>query len=623
MATVNPPNPDAGQSALTPAARWPRRHLLQLAGASVLLPFLPACGGGSDDNPPDADHLAAAIDWGQQAIQKALDTTETSAVSVALLTESGVIWQQAFGMADRAAGLAATPDTRFNIGSVSKVIAALVGMILCDRGLLSLDAPIAPLLPGFTMLSEGYRRITLRHLLSHSSGLPGTDTRNAFSFAPIAGYAQDDEQGLAYYHLKHEPGELAVYCNDGFTLVELLVLEVTGLPYARFVQQELFVPLGMTHTEIPLQPLAPGTYVNAYRGGQRMGQEFVNPHASGGVASTPADMMALADMLLNEGVHAGQRIVSAAAVREMGRDQTGGLRINPSPEWRWGLGWDNVHQLGLGAVGVDAWAKNGGTTFFASEFFVLPRQRMALFLSGSSHAYGSLPIAEGILLRALQRSGAIARLPQPLVLTAPPQAPNPPDAATLEGVFGSSRAPLKVRANSATAVDVLVWQAGAWQPLAPGLTLRTDGWWWSDARPAPSYRWVQAGGLDYLISRVVGGAGHYQYTVPLAQRMTPLAPELPAGWRARIGSRWQPINESPESTAPPALQVSTLDVLPDLPGYVLWGGTQLLIADSDDHAGMAVKVPGNNGRDLDELHAEIQGGQELLRTGTLLYARLP
>lgn len=621
MTTDDPPIPMRGARRFEPfsSARWPRRRLLQWAGTGALLPLLPACGGG--DDPPDAEHLAEAIDWGKQAIGQALQSTETSAISVALMTEAGVIWQQAFGMADRAASLAATTQTRFNVGSVSKVVAALAAMILCDRGQLSLDAPIAPSLPGFTMLSQGYRRITLRHLLSHSSGLPGTDARNVFSFAPIPGYAQDGEQGLAYYHLKHEPGELAVYCNDGFTMVELLVLAATGLPYARFVQQEIFTPLGMDRTEIPLQPLASGAYVHAYSGGQRMGQEFVNAHATGGVASTPADMMKLAALFLNEGIHEGRRIVSAAAVREMGRDQSADLRINPSPEWRWGLGWDNVRQLGLAGAGIDAWTKNGGTTFFASEFFVLPRQRMALFISGSSHTYGSLPIAEGILLRALQRTGAIAKLPSPLVLTLPPSASSPPDTAGLEGVFGSSQAPLKVRASGA-AVDLLEWKQGAWQPLAQGLTLRTDGWWWSEARSASCYRWIQAGGLDYLMRRSTGGSGHYQYVLPLAQRLAPLATELPAGWRARIGSRWQPINESPESTAPTELQITTLDLLPDLPGYVLWGGTQLLVADSDDHAGMAVKVPGNNGRDLDELHAEMHDGQELLRTGTLLYRRL-
>src|SRR5690606_30670628 len=296
-------------------------------------------------------------------------------------------WPGYCGMADPEAGQAAGIDTRFNIGSVSKVIAALAAMILCDRARLALDEPIVTWLDDLRMLSPGYERITLRHLLSHASGLPGTNFRNVFSFAPIPGYAQDTLEGLKHYHLKHEPGELAVYCNDGFTLVECLVQAVTGLPYEAFVQQEILAPLGMEHSAFALQPFPAGSVVIPYREGRRTGQEFVNAYATGGLCTTPTDMMKLAALFLNGGEHEGRRIVSSRAVLEMGTDQTGSLPLKPNPDWSWGLGWDHTRQPGLSPVGIKAWAKNGGTAFFATEFFVLPDQHMALLLTGAGHGY--------------------------------------------------------------------------------------------------------------------------------------------------------------------------------------------------------------------------------------------
>lgn len=599
-----------------------RRQLLQLAGVGAVLHWLPGCGNG-DDKEAQAERLAEAIQWGQSAIRQALKETDATAISVALLSGDTVVWEEAFGLADTQAKAPATVDTRFNIGSVSKVIAALAGMILCDRGQLALDAPISRYLPGFTMLSADYDKITLRHLLSHSSGLPGTNWRNIFAFAPVAAYAQDTEDGLARYHLKHEPGELAVYCNDGFTMVENLVTAVTGLSFPEFVQREILQPLGMKHSAYPTQAFEAGTFVQPVYQGQPMGQEFVAAYATGGLASTPGDMMKLASLFLNQGMHQGKRIVSQAAVQQMGTDQTTGLRINPCPEWRWGLGWDSARQPGLDSVGIQAWQKNGGTAFFSTEFFVLPEQRLSLLLSGTG-AYGPLRIAEGVMLRALKAQGRIRDLPAPLEASPPSESVSAGNAAMWAGVYGNYDAPYKAVATDSRTLTLQQWKSGAWATLAQGLTRRTDGWWWSDAAPAASYRWETVEGRLYLISRVTGGSGHYRLTMTIGQRLSATGTPLPAAWQARVGTRWQPVNESPDSVA---LRMGdgiiTLDVLADLPGYVLWNGTQLLKPEGNQRARMTVQVPVNHGRDLVELEMRTLNGQEELRVGASIYRQLP
>ena len=644
-------NPDAQglPSSANPGESSPdaaRRAWLVRAGAVALAPLLPACGGGSDGPrffppppappapPPSPD--AAAIDWGREAIRAAMQKADTPAVTIALSRDGEVVWQEAFGVIDRESGQAATPQTHVNIGSVSKVIAALATMVLVDRRLVDLDAPVVRYLPEFRMLSPAYRHISARHLLSHSSGLPGTYSRNIFAFKPLPGYSAAAEAALADRHLKHEPGEMAMYCNDGFTMIERLVLAVTGQEYPAFVQAAILDPLEMSESSFALAPLPEGSYAHPYVDGRRQGQEFVMAYATGGLRSTSGDMMKLAAMFLDGGAYKGRRVVSEAGIAAMAQDQTRDLRINPSPEWRWGLGWDNVRQLGLDAVGVQAWQKNGGTSFYATDFFVLPQARMALFISGSGHGYEPGVLAEGILLRALRGSGRIDSLPQSLPSTPPAQAaqPSADEVRAVLGIYASHITPLRVVPADGGGVDLL--QGGAqgdgsfgWTPFVAGLRLRVDGWWWSEVAPGSSYRWVVEGGHRYLMTRRPGGQGHYPITLPIGQQMPPAPGPLPEVWARRLDGRWAVADEDPSSTALiEDIAPARLRELAELPGYLFWdepgmGRQQFLLPLADQRAGMTVQVPVNHGRDLIELVVQARDGQEWLNVGGSLYRPVP
>jgi len=585
-----------------------RRRLLQQGGFAALALTLPGLGRGAGQAGVDD-----AVQWGRQMLQQAVSGKRaTPAVSVALLVDGELAWQEAFGWAVPKL-LQASPRTRFNVGSVSKVVAALSIMILQDRGQVKLDAPIAGYLPNFSMLSPEYRKITVRHLLSHSSGLPGTNGRNIFALAKIPGYAADTEACQVRTHLKHEPGELAVYCNDGFTLIELVVLAVTGKSYPAFVQEAILDPLGMRDSGFHLAPLPDGSYGHAVWHGKTVGQEFVSAYATGGLSSTPGDMMRLARMFIDGGMFEGKRIVSAAGVAEMGRDQTAGFAINPCPEWRWGLGWDSTAQFGLAAAGVQCWEKNGATALYSSEFFVLPQARMALLLTGSGHRYKPASVAEGILLRALRARGTIRDLPARAGRDVPPRAQGTAPPQDIVGIYGNYEGPFKVGFQPDQSLSIHRWKTGKWQPLAEGLRLRSDGWWWTDRPGAPSFRFDMAPGHGYLIQRQAWGSGVSLASMPVGQLLKP-GKALPPAWQARVGTHWTLDNESPESLAwllDPKPDY-TLGELPELPGYLMWCDGQLARPLSDTHAGMAVKVPVNNGRDLYELVVEKRDGQEVL-----------
>ncbi len=601
-----------------------RRGVLALAGAAAVAPLLPGCGGGSSPEP----YLPATIAWGRNAIREATVAQggKARAASVALLHEDRLVWQEAFGIAGSVPHTLATPETRFNVGSVSKVLAALAVMILVDRRQLELDAPVVGYLPQFKMLSPGYRDITVRHLLTHASGLPGTHLHHLFAFAPLPGYAAELEATLADLHLKHAPGTMAVYCNDGFTLVERIVAAVTGQAYPAFVQTAIFNPLGMARSSYTLQPLPSGSFARGAIGGVEQRQEFVMGHATGGLCTTPGDMMKLAALLLQGGEHGGQRIVSKAGLAELGSMQHPGLRNALTPDWQPGLGWDSVLHPALEAAGVVAWQKSGSTMFYTSDFFVLPRARLALLLTGSAAEFMPGPIAEGILLRALHEMGTLRTLPPPVSTAAPALATTSATAVqAVLGIYGRATKPLKALSPDNQRIDLRVWSAKAqgWEPLSEGLRLRSDGWWWSDAQPAIHYRWEQSEGRRYLLSRERAAAGHYWSTTPLGQQMPPAPGPLPPAWTARLATTWQVANEAPDSI-PLAMGAgtATLQELPDLPGYLFWDDSQFLLPLAPDRAGMTVQVPQNAGRDLVELVVTTRDQQEWMHAAGWAYRRL-
>ena len=619
--------PTSLESSAFPASRLSRRQCLGLATAGLAAPLLQACGGGGSGTsaflsaPPDAE----SVRWCREAILKTLNRSDsaTTAVSVALLADNRVVWREAFGQANRETGLPAAPDTRFNIGSVAKVFAALAVMVLRDRGQLALDQPVVELLPAFGMRSGNFKQITVRHLISHSSGVPGVNFRNVFNFAPIPGYAQDTLQSLALSRMKHEPGELAVYCNDGFTMVELLVLQLSGLSYPAFIQREFFDPLGMSLSGFALAPAAEGTFVHPFYNGRTLSQEMPAAYATGGTISTPTDMMKLARMFLDAGVYEGRRIVSAESIRDMGVDQARRTRIDLTPTFRVGLGWDTVKQLGMEAAGLRAWLKNGGTTFFASEFIVLPEARLAMMITGNGFDYGSLALTEGLLLRTAAERGAIQAMPAAIVPILPPAVSPGPDRAAMVGIYANHSAPAQVLAADDGSLTVRSWGEAGWTTVQAQLRARTDGRWWSDGQPSVCYRFQTMEGRRYLIRRSLSDNQLYWNESPVGEWLPALDAPLPPAWQARRRSRWLSVNDDPASVEVRlGPRIWLIDELAEMPGYVLWDNAQLLRVIDDNEAGMTIKVPVNAGRELVELRMVMVNGQEEMHSGTLVFQRM-
>ena len=572
----------------------------------------------------------ATIKDGRAAAQALLEQSGAASLSLALVSGDRVVWQEALGYADKATSTAPQADTMYGIGSVSKMLATVAAMKLVDQGLVELDAPLALYVPEIATQFPVYGQVTIRMLLDHSSGFPGTTYGDASTSVYFPGYLQQVLDAVRTERPKTTPGYMSVYCNDGFTLIEALIPAVTDKTYAQFVHDEITAPLGMDHTAFPLEPFAVGTYAKAYDGDVAHPQEVLNVLASGAVYSTPTDMGRLGTMLMNGGIVNGTRILSAKAVADMSADQTR-LSFNPVPSnaVRYGLGWDTVTEPGLRDVGVTGWAKGGDSVDYHAAFMVAPTAKLAVTV------IGVMPLGSGqcetlgqfILLHALVDQGALRRMPAPVPATAPPVT-KATDAqlAAMEGYWALSQAVFRVAASESDPQSLMlsVLTPDGWAPHGEGMRLRTDGRFHADASPS-SMRALTAGGRRYLVNRALGGYGQYLDSSLLAQKLHP-GEALSAAWQSRVGHLWLAVNEQPDSStytddAGPLLLVGDI---PDLQGYVTittpsYGNQVVDPSESDDLGAMFLQIPGFGSRDLEDAVVTRRGAEDWIQWGSTLY----
>ena len=175
-------------------------------------------------------------------------------VSVACIRAGEIAWTLGCGYADVATERAITPDTVFNIGSISKTVAAWGLMKLVERDAIDLDAPVLDQITRWKLPESEFdpRGVTLRRLLSHTAGLslhgyPGFPPGR--ELPTLEASLSGDTNGAGDVRLVHEPGTRWQYSGGGYTLAQLLLEEKSGRSFAEFMREEVLLPLGMQHSD--------------------------------------------------------------------------------------------------------------------------------------------------------------------------------------------------------------------------------------------------------------------------------------------------------------------------------------------------------------------------------------
>ncbi len=224
-----------------------REWLFVTVSVVAILVTAPKLANGQTIN---IDRVVADL---EPEIQRTLIAGNIPSASIALTAGDRVIWTGAYGYSNLWARTPATPSTVYLIGSTFKAMSTIALLQQMEQGKFKLDDRVNDYLTDFKIQGEDPQHpVTFRHLLTHTSGLPG-------DFGPFPVWGDTVPPGLEVYLRKSlkvakPPLTSVVYSNLAYTLIAYLVQKFSGVPYKQYIQEHIFIPLEMTSTAFEPRP---------------------------------------------------------------------------------------------------------------------------------------------------------------------------------------------------------------------------------------------------------------------------------------------------------------------------------------------------------------------------------
>lgn len=331
-----------------------------------------------NDNPD----LATAIDLYDSWIRFTMHRKQQPGLAVGIVYDGGLIWGRGLGCGDIEAKTAVTLDTRFRIASISKTFTAVAILQLRDGGLLSLDDPVSAHLDWFDLRYEGAPEITIRNLLTHSSGLP-RDSHNPMWTECDAPSWDEFVRELKKREPTRPPYCKFAYSNIGYSLLGGVIEALSGTSWAEYLQRNIVDPLGMSATHpVPRRddPLLASGYSQLNEAYERRRMPFFLMNgfeASANFASSINDLVKYAAFHLGANE---SEVLSPHSLRDMHRIHW------LEPSWSEGYGLGSM-QYKLGDWSISGHA--GGYPGYLTGFTMCREHKLALIVL--TNALGSAP----------------------------------------------------------------------------------------------------------------------------------------------------------------------------------------------------------------------------------------
>ncbi|MBN2027497.1 MAG: beta-lactamase family protein [Actinobacteria bacterium] len=582
------------------------RLLRVLVALALLAPLflLTACQTGGDQCMYEKTIKATRAE-----VWKGINAGKTSSASVAILDGGEVVYSESFGMADRENSVAVTPETAFNVGSVSKTFCATAVMLLVDEGKLELDNPVVQYLPEFEMADPRYEDITVRMLLDHSSGLPGTTCANNFGYQFNGEVYEDVLANLARSRLKAAPGEAAPYCNDGFTLAEMLVAEVSGMDYVDVLAERIFRPLSLARTGVSVGMREGDDIAACYQvdPAAKMPPEVLSIVGAGGLSSTAEDLVRFADSFSD----GGKRVLSGDSIAEMMKAQpsrfaiTAGQEAGINPEASWGLGLDIVDAPYYREKGIKVIGKGGSAIDFHAMMLSAPEERISVAVVQAGKGNDTSEVGLLMLDSLLQEKGLLEG-EEPTVGPSPAPQPIPEEYAAFSGYYAGSDSLYQIAFDLDKDLVTMDTLSGDEVVESDTLTYR-DGLFSADE--SARHAFISVGGRSYLLNTVFND----RLYMTSAEKIDAV-PEPAALAEDVDGARWLRRNVKPfEETIYAATHILTSWTPSALPGYVDFSGIKRI--ESPEFAGMV----SDDVRDQTELTLIDKSGETWAQVSDMIY----
>ena len=333
-----------------------------------------------------------------QLIQYEMKRHDVTGLSIALVDDQRIVWAQGFGYADKANNVAATPETVYRVGSISKLFTDTAVMQLAQEGKLDIDKPLQTYLPQFSIKTRfpNAGPITPRTIMSHHSGLPGNLAKGMWAenpepFTKVVSAIKDE-------YVAYPPNYVWSYSNLGVTLLGHMVQQITREDFAFRLDQSMLRPLGMVHSSFSARPEAAGM-AKAYRNGREAVESPLRDVPAGGLNSSVLDLSRFIAMVFANGRSNGHQILKPETLAEMLRPQNSDVALDQG--FRVGLGWI---LSGLGGINIEnagPVAHHGGATLlYRSQLITLPEHKLGVVVLSNSAS--ALSVVNDVATEALK-----------------------------------------------------------------------------------------------------------------------------------------------------------------------------------------------------------------------------
>ncbi len=338
----------------------PRCAAALLAGALAAAAALAAPAAAQD-----------RFDGVRQQIRQLMTEQDLPSIAVAVAKDGRILWEEAFGWADREARAPATPHTMYSLASISKPITATGLMLLVERGHVNLDRPANTYLGTGRLTGHAGDpdAATVRRIANHSAGLP----LHYQFFYENGGYGVPtmDETIARYGIVANPPSTVVQYSNLGFGILDWIVERVSDMPFAEFMRAEVFTPLGLTRMSVgPAPGLEPYMAARYDTRGRRV-PFYDFDHAGASAVWASAHDLVRFGMFHLKNWHDGQRqILADSTLDAMQRATSPGAQNGVGG---YGIAWNVTREFGLRRV-----SHTGGMPGVTTVLSLYPEQDLAV-----------------------------------------------------------------------------------------------------------------------------------------------------------------------------------------------------------------------------------------------------
>jgi CubicO group peptidase (beta-lactamase class C family) len=336
----------------------------------------PAAAVRSDSTIPFSTLIQdARFDTVREKMIHMVKNGQVPSFTIAVAKNGKIIWEESFGWADREKGIPATPESMYSIASTTKPMTATGLMMLKERGLVNLSEPvntyIAP--AKLTAHESDDSSATVKHLLNHTAGMPMHYT---YLYEDQSYRKPDMAESIRRYGiLVHPPGEYFEYSNFGYGILHYIIEQVSGQSYPEYMKKEVFVPLGMTHSSVNIDPDLAKYAVTRYdEDNQPIPFYAFNHDGASAVFSSAPDLVRFGMFHMKNPLPDQVQILNDASIDEMQTEKEKGVvSWDEETETGYALGWTIGKYRGYKTV-----SHNGGMPGVATSFMMVPSENVVI-----------------------------------------------------------------------------------------------------------------------------------------------------------------------------------------------------------------------------------------------------